>query len=113
MRVSGTPPTGYDKRRYQRFDVNQPAEIRSPRGNFDATLVDISEGGAYVQLDQTGFENNLFVELHTEGSDSLHGRVVREFSGGFALEFDNEAERKRALSEIEKFKATVGQTEAF
>ncbi|MBT6094690.1 MAG: PilZ domain-containing protein [Rhodospirillaceae bacterium] len=113
MRVSGTPPTGgYDKRRFQRFDVNQPTEVRSPRGNFEATLVDISEGGAFVQLDQTGFENNLFVELHAEGSEKLHGRVVREFSGGFALEFDD-AERKRALSEIEKFKATVGKMEAF
>jgi len=113
MRISGTPTTGADKRRYERFEVNLPTEVRSADGNFQATLVDVSEGGAAVQLDKTGFGNDLFVALHTDGHEDLHGRIVREFDGGFALSFDDEEEQERARAEIEKFRATIGDTEAF
>lgn len=105
--------TGQNKRRFERFEVHLPTEIRDVHGSHDATLVDVSEGGAAVQFDAPRYANDTFVELHTEGYDILHGRVVREFSGGLALEFDNEDERRRARDEIEKFKAIIGKRREF
>jgi len=113
MRISGTPTTGADQRRFERFSVNRPTEVRSAEGNFQATLVDVSEGGAAVHLDKTGFGNDLFVALHSDGHEDLHGRIVRECDGGFALQFDDEEEQERARVEIEKFRATIGETESF
>ena len=41
------------------------------------------------------------------------GRVVREFAGGTALEFDDEEERRRAREELAKFRAIVGGKRGF
>ena len=49
-------------------------------------MVDISEGGAAIYTDEAFYTNEQFVELHTEGYETLFGRLAREFSGGFALE---------------------------
>ena len=113
MRISGVTPGGPNKRRYERYDVRVPTEVRGKEGNFEATLMDVSEGGAAVKFEQPRFANDTFVELHTEGYEKLKGRVVREFADGFALEFDDEEQREQARAEIEKFKAVVGKQREF
>lgn len=106
-------PVGHEQRRYERFEVRLPTEVRGADGVSTATLVDVSEGGAAVRATGTHYSNDAFVELHTEGYETLHGRVVREFSDGFALEFDDEEERQRARDEIAKFKAIIGERREF
>jgi hypothetical protein len=106
-------PTGNDHRRYERFEMHLPTQVQDPDGTYGATLVDLSEGGAAILTDKPRYTNDQFIELHTEGFENLHGRVVREFTGGFALEFDDEAERQRARDEIERFKAVVGKRREF
>jgi hypothetical protein len=99
---------GHDKRRYERFEVHLPTQVHDEHGSYEATLLDVSEGGAAIHFDQPRYSNDQFVELHTAGYEILHGRVVREFSGGMALEFDDEGERRRARDELAKFRAIVG-----
>jgi len=97
---------GPDQRRHERFEVHLATSVHDEHGDYDATLVDVSEGGAAVLFDEPRYSNDKFVELHTQGYEILRGRVVREFAGGVALEFDDdEAERRRAREEIEKFRA--------
>ena len=76
-------------------------------------MVDISKGGAAVYTDEDLYTNEQFVELHTEGYESLRVRVAREFSGGFALECGVEVERQRAREEVEKFKETMVKGQEF
>ena len=106
-------PTGNDHRRYERLDMHLPTQVQDRDGTYGATLVDLSEGGAAVLTDQPRYTNDQFIELHTEGFENLKGRVVRKFTGGFALEFDDEDERRRAREEIERFKAVVGKRRKF
>ncbi|MBT3660217.1 MAG: hypothetical protein HOA30_09910 [Rhodospirillaceae bacterium] len=77
-------------------------------------LQDISESGAAVGITGAGaaalFTNEAFVELQVEGHEAYGGRVVRQFAGGYALEFDHtEAERKHMREEIKKFEAVVSR----
>ena len=106
-------PQGQDNRRYERFEVHLPTRVEDGHGSYDATLVDVSEGGAAIHFDKPRYSNDQFVELHTAGYEVLQGRVVREFTGGVALEFDDEEERKRAREEIAKFRAVVGGRREF
>ena len=76
-------------------------------------MVDISEGGAAIYTDEAFYTNEQFVELHTEGYETMCGRVAREFSGGFALECGGEVERQRARQELEIFKKTMGKRQEF
>ena len=90
-----------------------PTEVRHAESIHRATMVDISEGGAAIYTDEAFYTNEQFVELHTEGYESLRDRVAREFSGGFALEGGGEVERQRARQEVEKFKETMGKRQEF
>jgi hypothetical protein len=112
MKVPGDG-RGQDQRRYERFEVRLPTRVQDEHGSYEATLLDVSEGGAAVHFDQPRYSNDQFVELHTAGYEILHGRVVRQFQGGMALEFDDEEERKRAREEIAKFRAVVGGQREF
>ena len=90
-----------------------PTEFRHAESTHRATIVDISEGGAAIYTAEAFYTNELFVELHTEGYETLCGRVAREFSGGFALECGGEVERQRAHEELEIFKETMGKRQEF
>jgi len=97
---------GPDQRRHERFEVHLPTSVHDENGDYEATLVDVSEGGAAVHFEEPRYSNDKFVALHTKGCEILKGRVVREFAGGVALEFDeDERERERAREEIAKFRA--------
>ena len=76
-------------------------------------MIDISESGAAIYTDEAFYTNEQFVELHTEGYETMCGRVAREFSGGFASECGAEVERQRAREELEIFKETLGKRQEF
>jgi len=106
------PPVSNNSRRYERFDVRLPAKTVDKDGReHEATLTDISAGGAAVSLSAEApgqFSNNAFVELQVEGYDRYKGRVVREIAGGYALEFEQSPEeRERMAEEVEKFRAAT------
>ena len=107
-----TPQTN-NQRRYERFEMHLPSEVRAGDARHEATLIDLSEGGAAVEIQGTHYTNDTFLELHTAGYEALRGRVVREIANGFGLEFDDEKERQRARDEIAKFKATIGRRREF
>ena len=98
----------YENRRHPRHIVNTPARIRVGGNEITGVIHDISQSGAGIVCDSL-FENDQFVELQTEGADSMTGRVVYHIQGGFALEFegDNDVYQK-ALDEIAKFRAIQG-----
>ena len=99
-----------NNRRFERFDVNLKARAVGREGEFDATVTDISEGGAAIAAPPALFTNDSFVDLHVTGYDHYKGRVVREFSGGYALEFEHtEAEQKRMHEAIKEFEAVAGK----
>jgi len=100
---------GTNKRQFPRYVVDAPAEVTGDAGRQDAVLHDISEGGAAVLAPQPLFTNDQFVELHMEGQSALRGRVVREFQGGYALEFDaNPAEDEKRREQVDTFRKMAG-----
>lgn len=110
MRVSslGGSSQLYESRKFTRHLVKKPTRIRSSGIEAEGELIDVSRSGVAFQSPQQ-FDNNLFVELQIEGANPLAGRVVRQFPGGFALQFD-EADQldDKALEEIAKFRAIQG-----
>lgn len=104
------PVTNNNNRRHERFDVNLKAQAVTEEGAFEATLTDISQGGAAIAAPPALFTNDSFIDLHVAGYDHYKGRVVREFAGGYALEFEHtEDEQKRMREEIKKFEAVVNR----
>ena len=87
-----------------------PTEVRHAESPHRATMVDISEDGAAIYTEEAFYTNEQFVGLHTEGYETLRGRVAREFVGGFALESSGEDEHQRAREELEKFKERLNLT---
>ncbi len=88
-------------------------EVRHAESIHRATVVDVSGGGAAIYIDEVFYTNEQFLELHTKGYWTLRDRVVREFSGGFALEYGSEVERQRAREEVEKLKEPMGKHQEF
>jgi len=98
----------YENRRYPRHIVDAPIRIRVGDNETDGVIHDISQGGAGIVCESM-FENDMFVELQTEGSNPMTGRVIRHIQGGFALEFEGDNEvNQEALDEIAKFRAIKG-----
>jgi len=100
---------GANKRQFPRYVLDVPAEVTGDAGSQDALLHDISEGGAAVLAPQPLFTNDQFVELHMEGQSGLRGRVVREFQGGYALEFEESpAENEKRREQVDNFRKLAG-----
>jgi hypothetical protein len=100
---------GYQGRRHERMRVNVPARTVGPAGEQQSVVQDISESGAAIVADRTVYENDQFVELHMEGRESMNGRVVRQFEGGYAVAFEDEATKKKMADELEKFRKLAGK----
>ncbi len=99
-------PVQGNARRDPRFAVNLKARAVAEGHEYDAVLTDISISGAALEANDL-YANNTFVELHVEGHDRLEGRVVREFSGGYALEFEHAGHERKAMEEAIKQYAAV------
>ena len=78
-------------RQHPRYDINQPGKLVVDGRTHDATVVNVSTGGAAV-TDVPLFSNDMFIELHMEGVATMEGRVVRQVGSGFALVFDDKYE---------------------
>jgi len=82
------------KRRHERVPRNEPASIATGADTFDGTVTDISESGAAIDFSLPRGESrvrfDLGAEVHVESKslDDRDGRVVRNYDGGFALNFD-------------------------
>jgi len=107
MRIDNTIS---QNRKHERFDVRKKVSAVVEGTQHEALVVDISEGGAAVQLTGPEITNDMFVALHLEGNEQIDGRVVRNFEGGFALKFESDEEKQADIrEEVEKFKNIVGK----
>lgn len=83
-----------ERRRAQRFSNSTSVRLLVGGAREGAgALLDVSELGAAI-VTQIGVDVGDEVVFYTEGFGRLAGRVVRVFSGGFAMEF--------ALTEIQR-----------
>lgn len=81
-------------RRHERIPRSEPAALATGDETFDGTVTDVSESGAAIDFALPTGESRVRFDLGTEvhvESQSLaerQGRVVRNYDGGFALNFD-------------------------
>ena len=94
-------PVQGNARRDPRFAVKLKARTVVDGYEQAAVLRDISVSGAALEANDL-YTNNTFVELHAEGFEAQQGRVVREFSGGYALEFEHTGAERKAMQEALK-----------
>jgi len=100
----------YHGRRDKRVEVNVPARTVGAQGEHQGVVQDISASGAAIASEEANYSNDQFVELHMEGYEKRAGRVVREFSGGYALKFELDEKLARKMAEeIEKFRNIAGK----
>jgi methyl-accepting chemotaxis protein len=109
VKVVRTATTEADRRQWQRFKANRPAVITRPgMGRLDATLVDISEGGAWIRTEQKlelgasgtmhidRFECELPFTIRAREDGALHvefdlGRHQQAYRTWFAANFAKQA----------------------
>ena len=93
-----------DNRAAKRYEVDAPVEGAIGDHAFTGRLKDISAtGAAIVGVDDVGYENDQFVQLHMNGVETQSGYIKRRIPEGFALQFDsndNEEKRKRDVQEM-------------
>lgn len=92
------------RNRGQRFAVDINAKIEADGLETPVRVQDISETGAALLGDAPELTNEQFMDLHIEGYDRLQGRVVRKFSGGYAMQFDGETGPKISEEELSEFR---------
>ncbi len=92
------------RERSPRFPVDLNAYVEANGKEMPAHLQDISSTGAALFGDVPDMSNEQFLDLHVEGYQRLQGRVVREFAGGYALQFDDENAPTISDAELEKFR---------
>lgn len=100
-------PAADDKRAAFRYDVDTPVQGDVAGHSFAGRLRDVSvTGAAVVGIEDVGFDNNQFVNLHMEGIGARSGYVRRTIPQGFALEFDAaEDDDAKRQEDIAKFRA--------
>lgn len=97
-------PNQTNNRAAERYEVDAPIEGAIGDLAFTGRLKDISAtGAAIVGVDDVGYENNQFVQLHMNGVEAQSGYIKRRIPEGFALQFDkndDEEKRKRDVQEM-------------
>jgi len=81
-------PTAPVRKRSRRLQVELDATIESDGIERTAQIRDLSTTGAAIFGPPPKLSNDMFVDLHIEGQRSLKANVVREFGGGYAVQFD-------------------------
>jgi len=77
-----------EKRRHSRHALDEHVLVDFGDETVEGNCHDISNGGVSI-TSQTHVPNNSFVQLHMESVGDVEGRVVRNYDGGFAVEFDS------------------------
>ncbi len=93
-----------ERQRSKRFSVDIEASVESEGQTAPVLVRDISESGAAILGDAPELTNEQFLDLHIEGYNRLHGRVVREFSGGYAMQFSSEDGPAISEEELAEFR---------
>ena len=88
-------PAAPVRKRSPRLEVELDATIESDGIEQPAQIRDLSASGAAIFGSPPKLSNDMFVELHMEGQRSLKANIVREFQGGYAVQFDG---TKNAIS---------------
>ena len=81
-------PTAPVRKRSPRVEIELDATIESGGLEQSAHIRDLSTTGAAIFGSPPKLSNDMFVELHMEGQRSLKANVVREFQGGYAVQFE-------------------------
>jgi hypothetical protein len=89
VKVVRTTTTEANRRQWPRVKANRPVKITSPGiGRLDATLVDISEGGAWIRA-QHSLEIGASGTMHLDGfAHDLPFTVRAREQGALHVEFD-------------------------
>ena len=83
-----------NRRRSPRTPVGEPTTIAAGDATYDATLKDISDGGAAIEFTferlahPVRFDIGSRVTLEPGGTGERPGRVIREYEDGFAMAFE-------------------------
>ncbi len=93
-------PEGQERRRHARCTVYEPCRVEVKGREFDGAVVNMSVGGAAIQLDlhfdvQPAADTP--VALFIERIGRIPARVVRPLSDGFAVEFRSDREQGQRL----------------
>ncbi|GEM_PF-682580 len=102
-------PTQPDNRAVERYEVDVPIEGAIGDLAFKGRLKDISStGAAIVGVDDVGYENNQFVQLHMNGVETQSGYIKRRIPEGFALQFDNNEDDGKRKSDVQAMLRALG-----
>lgn len=104
IRSSSTDSALTQRNRSRRFPVDLEASIEIEGVESPARIQDISESGVALVGDAPKLSNEQFLDLHIEGYSRLQGRVVREFAGGYAMQFDSNSRLKISEQELTEFR---------
>lgn len=93
-----------NRKRSPRYAVDLEARVEADGNEEQVVLHDISESGAAIMGDWTKMTNQQFLEIHVAGYGRLQGEVVRQFDGGYAIEFDDSDGAGVSEQELAKFR---------
>ena len=102
--TSANPAFTRRKERSQRFAVDMDAVVEADGREHSAHIQDISRTGAAIAGKAPKMTNQQFLDLHIEGYDRMQGRVVREFDGGYALQFEEDNGPAITEEELARFR---------
>lgn len=83
------------RRKDERESIDIPVAVNSATDSVEGSIISVSAGGGAVafssELGKThqGFDIGMDVELATSNETKLQGSVVRNYDGGFAVEFNS------------------------
>lgn len=87
-----------DRRRHKRVVITLLGRfMRANRQEYPCKLIDISVGGA-AMMSPTAVEMGERIVAYFDQIGGLEGRVVRQFEGGFALQFSATQHRREKLA---------------
>jgi hypothetical protein len=92
--ASASNPSGPERRRHQRYDVDLPVTLvmaADPGATHEARLKDLSAGGCLFEarLPREDFENATLSFRRALRAPLLAGKVVRRGQATFAISFDD------------------------
>ena len=99
---------GLERRRHTRLKMRRPVIVRGGDETLDGELVDISQSGAAVSLDDEDFEieEERDVEIDMADFGVLAGNIVRTLDEGFAMTFDlDESSEDRLITELTGYRS--------
>ncbi len=102
-------PAQPDNRAAARYEVDAPVEGAIGDAHFSGRLKDISAtGAAIVGVEDVGYENDQFVQLHMNGMETQSGYIKRRIPEGFALQFAEGEDEEKRKSDVQAMLRALG-----